>query len=997
MEPEERAKPLDVFLSRAIEELQDDQVKPSRTTVVRILEELSDYTAVQNISRNTTSNAKLTLFQQKRDALIAKLGSLDDSGVDKLALDLALQLKEVLATRFYPPDPEISRESLPNHERTRVVIEENVDHTQRAFAALDERQREIRRLRIRRKILSYGPLLRAYYSRLAQPLDENIVEALIAQAQSEFETTLLTSDDVTKARLAATPGIRDSFLLERLDTVDEKRLEQLSDHSLPRAIAFAFRDERTNVPVEEKAQKIFLRIHPEEVTSEQREGSIRTFETLPDIDPEKAVDWATKQMEPLRREYVAHLSLVAETKKIVAKNILEEPLSRKIEDIDLFVLIAFDKASETEELTQETIKRIVPEAQSAAAAISFMDRAPDSSSLAIGDVFTDIMKESSVPTTRALGSLFGLLSEGKRQELVTTHFQNAWNRVSNDTYLLNTKLGRSFVESEAFRLLKTSGAAAFNARAGAGRAGGASSLLDPFIGTIFSNPAVAQTAFGDADQTVIGYFDQQRLLHQNKMLLDRLDKAGAKRLQETFEPLVAMQQRMIFLSAHSADTTNPQSAFPSPVPAQSAYVHTLVVPPAAGEKGKPGSGHVPAAIDARRAILLSYLGRLKKADPFGLSVLYTLHIREQFPQYFSQSAAFVYLQGAGRWALDFAVRRGSRAVARRAAGSAAGFLAKLGLTRAAAMAGYAAGGLPGLAMTALSLLSLPFQKMASFAGLPQVLKAINLDSNTVIALIVVITVALLAIPNFLIPNTSDTLNRILAGVNAPSVGGGRIFICRDLGDGTGILDDGVSEQIVPIDLCRQLARVNRLPPFDCDATPDAPECNFEECNPESDTNGCAVPMQCGGLNCTQGPYPISGYTHRTWNENAVDLSCGAGSFPVTAGHAGTVIFVGWRGGYGNAIMIKDTGGSFLTIYGHLAAFNVSRGQTVGIGAGIGTSDDTGNSTGSHLHYERRDRRAGVCDRQGSSDETYHIFCSAYYAETDVRGMLPASLSNSCPG
>jgi murein DD-endopeptidase MepM/ murein hydrolase activator NlpD len=65
---------------------------------------------------------------------------------------------------------------------------------------------------------------------------------------------------------------------------------------------------------------------------------------------------------------------------------------------------------------------------------------------------------------------------------------------------------------------------------------------------------------------------------------------------------------------------------------------------------------------------------------------------------------------------------------------------------------------------------------------------------------------------------------------------------------------------------------------------------------------------------------------------------------------GTVIFVGVKGGYGNAITI-DHGRGIATHYGHLDAFNVRVGQQVRRGSVIGFVGSTGRSTAPHLHYE----------------------------------------------
>ncbi|HEX2047565.1 MAG TPA: peptidoglycan DD-metalloendopeptidase family protein [Acidimicrobiales bacterium] len=83
----------------------------------------------------------------------------------------------------------------------------------------------------------------------------------------------------------------------------------------------------------------------------------------------------------------------------------------------------------------------------------------------------------------------------------------------------------------------------------------------------------------------------------------------------------------------------------------------------------------------------------------------------------------------------------------------------------------------------------------------------------------------------------------------------------------------------------------------------------------------------------------------------LDIANGAGT-PIRAAKAGTVILAGWNGGYGNAVVI-DHGGGFSTLYGHMTSLRAGEGQSVKQGEVIGTMGSTGNSTGSHLHFETR--------------------------------------------
>lgn len=83
----------------------------------------------------------------------------------------------------------------------------------------------------------------------------------------------------------------------------------------------------------------------------------------------------------------------------------------------------------------------------------------------------------------------------------------------------------------------------------------------------------------------------------------------------------------------------------------------------------------------------------------------------------------------------------------------------------------------------------------------------------------------------------------------------------------------------------------------------------------------------------------------------IDLAVKRGT-PITALKDGVVTFSGWKGGYGNTVIVAHEGG-LETMYSHAARTHVNAGDTVKAGALLADVGSTGRSTGPHLHFEVR--------------------------------------------
>lgn len=95
----------------------------------------------------------------------------------------------------------------------------------------------------------------------------------------------------------------------------------------------------------------------------------------------------------------------------------------------------------------------------------------------------------------------------------------------------------------------------------------------------------------------------------------------------------------------------------------------------------------------------------------------------------------------------------------------------------------------------------------------------------------------------------------------------------------------------------------------------------------------------------------TGSTIRRSSHTGLDIAASTGT-PIVAASSGIVTFSGYKGSYGNMVVISH-GNGVQTYYGHCSKLYVSTGARVSQGQIIGAVGSTGNSTGPHLHLEVR--------------------------------------------
>ena len=90
---------------------------------------------------------------------------------------------------------------------------------------------------------------------------------------------------------------------------------------------------------------------------------------------------------------------------------------------------------------------------------------------------------------------------------------------------------------------------------------------------------------------------------------------------------------------------------------------------------------------------------------------------------------------------------------------------------------------------------------------------------------------------------------------------------------------------------------------------------------------------------------------RRASHTGLDIAASSGT-PIVAAASGTVTYSGYKGSYGNMIVISH-GNGVQTYYAHCQSLYLLAGAQVAQGQTIATVGSTGNSTGPHLHLEVR--------------------------------------------
>lgn len=117
-----------------------------------------------------------------------------------------------------------------------------------------------------------------------------------------------------------------------------------------------------------------------------------------------------------------------------------------------------------------------------------------------------------------------------------------------------------------------------------------------------------------------------------------------------------------------------------------------------------------------------------------------------------------------------------------------------------------------------------------------------------------------------------------------------------------------------------------------------------------------LPVLGGGYNSNFG-WRIDPFTGQHSYHEGIDFAGGEGT-PILAAAGGVVVYAEYHAAYGNMVEI-DHGNDLISRYAHASKVHVKVGDMVLRGAKIAEVGRTGRATGTHLHFEVRQRGIAV--------------------------------------
>lgn len=119
-------------------------------------------------------------------------------------------------------------------------------------------------------------------------------------------------------------------------------------------------------------------------------------------------------------------------------------------------------------------------------------------------------------------------------------------------------------------------------------------------------------------------------------------------------------------------------------------------------------------------------------------------------------------------------------------------------------------------------------------------------------------------------------------------------------------------------------------------------------------NRACIPVKGGSVIECDGNNPPKGYKslYGATGHKGTDLAAFHNQ-PVYAAHAGTVAFIDTdpKSGLDVKVEYEENGTKYQTVYEHLLGYQPKVGDQIALGSLIGWADNTGYSSGDHLHFE----------------------------------------------